>query len=168
MGFISKRGALGAVLTIATTVGCVHNTTQPSPNCLQAAQCVAAIDKHSTVALLLAERETLCNLPTRERQQQASYQQDSSKYALFKALLIRSCGPEREAEHVERITGFLGKQPLSDAEQGLLKMLSAHQEHISKLQKQADTLRRELESTIEGISEIEAQINQQQLPREDS
>ncbi|MGB1907729.1 MAG: hypothetical protein ACPHN3_10360 [Spongiibacter sp.] len=168
MRVLSKWGAPVATALFATVLaGCAPFAKQPPPAELEAAHCVAAIDDYRSTERLLAERRSLCALPENERQQRSSYQQNSGKYALLQALLIRSCTPLQQEEHLDRISTFLEQHALTDAELGLLTMLSDHRLQLLELSSQADALRRELKKTIEGISDIEAQINQQQHPAEE-
>ena len=110
--------------------------------------------------ILLAKRQTWCLLSESERLQvDAVLRSRSNTTSLFQRLMLNTCEPEKNATQIRSLIAALDSQMLSDAERALLSLIDNTNRSLLQSQRERDTLHAKLRKTIDGISDIETQIN---------
>lgn len=115
---------------------------------------------------LLAKRQAWCLLPEPERLQvDEVLRAQSNNSSLFQRLMLTSCAPDKYAQQSQDLIKALDQQQLSEAERALLALIDVANRNLLHTQRERDTLRIKLRDTIDGISNIETQINSSETPQ---
>ena len=133
-----------------------HNTSKdPVP-----APALVEIRAPDPTIVLLSKRQIWCVLPEAERSKidtELSTRNNSTR--LFQRLILSTCAPEKNAAQSRILIATLYSLPISEAERALLTLIDHANRSLLKVQQERDTLRSKLRHTIDGISDIETQIN---------
>jgi|GEM_PF-2216843 hypothetical protein len=112
------------------------------------------------VVALLEKRLAWCLLPENERTQiDKILASQSSNDSILQRIILSSCEPQQNAEKSQELIQSVNSQLLSEAEHSLLMLIDAENKTTLQLQKDRDVFKEKLRQTIDGISDIETQIN---------
>lgn len=112
------------------------------------------------VVPLLEKRLAWCLLPENERTQiDKLLANQSSNDSILQRIILSSCEPQQNAEKSQMLIQSVNSQLLSEAEHSLLMLIDAENKSTLQLQKDRDLFKQKLRQTIDGISDIETQIN---------
>lgn len=118
------------------------------------------------VIALLSKRQAWCLLPEAERLQvDTILQAQSNNASILQRIILSSCAPETNAQQSQALLKSVDRQQLSEAERSLLMLIDATNRSLIHAQKERDTLSSKLRQTIDGISDIETQINKSAAPQ---
>ncbi len=148
---ISLLGACSLVAPVPKHESAPVNDTAPE---------VVAIHVPAPVIALLAKRQAWCLLPEDERLQvQGILQTRNNSTSQFQQLILATCAPEHNAKQSRALITTLSAQSLSEAERALLSLIDDTNRALLQTQQERDVLQAKLRHTIDGISDIEAEIN---------
>ena len=112
------------------------------------------------VIALLTKRQAWCLLPEAERLQiDAVLRNQHGNASILQRLMLTSCAPAQYAEQSQTLIKSVDSALLSEAERSLLMLIDASNRDILHSQQERDNIRSKLRETIDGISDIETQIN---------
>lgn len=120
---------------------------------------LASPSSDSAIALL-TKRQAWCLLPEAERLQiDAVLRNQQGNASILQRLMLTSCAPAQYAEQSQTLIKSVDTALLSEAERSLLMLIDASNRDILHSQQERDNIRSKLRKTIDGISDIETQIN---------
>ncbi len=124
-----------------------------------------AIDTPEPAIALLAKRQAWCLLPETERLQvDAALRAQTDENSAFQRLILTTCAPEKYAKQSHALISTLDLQGFSEAERALLTLINDANRSLLQTLHERDLLRTKLRNTIDGISNIEAQIIDNETP----
>ncbi|MBW2939397.1 hypothetical protein [Zhongshania aquimaris] len=108
----------------------------------------------------MEKRLAWCLLPENERTQiDKILANQGSNDSILQRIILSSCEPQQNAEKSQELIQSVNSQLLSEAEHSLLMLIDADNKSTLQLQKDRDVFKEKLRQTIDGISDIETQIN---------
>ncbi|QQD18481.1 hypothetical protein I6N98_00980 [Spongiibacter nanhainus] len=122
------------------------------------AQCQAALPMQCDTERHLMKAQQFCLLPDAERPSATLRSDDVAE--LLDAMLAATCEPLANHHTIEALAQRLDELPISDSERALLALVKRQQQALSSQRARIDNLEAQLESTIEGIGEIESELHQ--------
>lgn len=122
------------------------------------AECQAALPMQCDTERHLMKTQQFCLLPAVERPSATIDSDDVAE--LLDAMLAATCEPLANHRTIEALAQRLDELPISDSERALLALVKRQQQALSSQRARIDNLEAQLESTIEGIGEIESELHQ--------
>ncbi|CAA0080270.1 Uncharacterised protein [Zhongshania aliphaticivorans] len=118
------------------------------------------------IIALLTKRQAWCLLPEAERLQiDAVLRNQLGNASILQRLMLTSCAPAQYTKQSQRLIKSVDTSLLSEAERSLLMLIDANNRDILHSQQERDNIHSKLRHTIDGISDIETQINGDATPQ---
>ncbi len=109
---------------------------------------------------LLEKRQAWCLLPEAEREQiDALLRIEENNSSVFQRLILSTCAPAKNAIQSQVLIAMIDRQYLNETDRALLALIDDSNQQLMAAQQEQRFLRSKLRNTIDGISDIETQMN---------